>query len=143
MLKLAFADEQKFIIDTYEIDKGGISYSYDTIRYIQLKHPNAEIFILIGSDQAVSFKEWKEWEWILKNTRICVAMRLGFSTREEITELLKIDNKVPHILKSPIIKISATEIRQKLLKGDSINEYIPRDVEDYIRTNKLYLPKIS
>ena len=138
MLKLAFANEQRFVIDTYEIDKGGVSYSYDTIQYIKLKHPNEDIFVLIGSDQAVSFKEWKEWKWILKNTQICIAMRHGFSSSDEINELMEIDNKKPHILNSPLIKISASEIRKKLLDKDSITEYVPPEVEDYIKSNKLY-----
>ena len=138
MLKLAFNDNQKFIIDTYEIEKGGVSYSIDTIQYIKSKHPNSDIFILIGSDHAVSFKEWKEWEWILKNTQLCIAMRKGFSSPDEISEFLKIDKKTPKILRSPLIQLSATEIRQKLLKSETIHEFIPHDVEDYINSNKLY-----
>ncbi len=139
MLKLAFANEQRIVIDTYEIEKGGISYSYDTIQYLKSKHPNSEIFVLIGSDQAVSFKEWKEWDWILKNTHLCIAMREGFSEPMELKKLLRIGNISPIILSSPIIKISATDVRLKLLEGQSINEYVPRKVEDYIKTNNLFV----
>jgi nicotinate-nucleotide adenylyltransferase len=139
MLNLAFSNDSCFIPDTYEIDKGGVSYSYDTIQYLKSKHPNSEIFLLIGSDQAVSFKEWKEWEWILNNTQLCIAMREGFSEPEELMDMLKIGIKSPIILNSPLIKISATDIRLKLKIGESVIEYVPREVEEYIKSNKLYI----
>lgn len=138
MIKLAFSDDSNFILDTFEIDKGGVSYTYDTIKYLKSKLPDSEIYLLTGSDQAVSFKEWKDWEWILINTQLCIAMREGFSEPNILTDILKFNNKSPIILSTPLIKISATDIRQKLQNGESISEYVPPNVEKYIITNKLY-----
>ncbi|MBI5324056.1 MAG: nicotinate (nicotinamide) nucleotide adenylyltransferase [Ignavibacteriae bacterium] len=139
MLKLAFTNEPKFLINTFEIDKGGISYSFETIKHIISKNKNSKIFVLIGSDQALNFKEWMQWEWILINTQICIAMREKYSSKEEIINSLELDDRKPVILNNPIIKISATEIRKKLQMNERINELVPISVENYIIKNKLYL----
>ena len=138
MLNLAFANKSNFIIDTYEIDKGGISYSFETTRYIMSKHKSSKLYLLIGSDQAMSLRNWKEWEWLFNNTQVCIAMRDGFSTKDELIKSLKFESKLPIILNSPLIKLSATEIRTKLKNNESIKEFVPPDVADYIKRNKLF-----
>ncbi|TAL71093.1 MAG: nicotinate (nicotinamide) nucleotide adenylyltransferase [Bacteroidetes bacterium] len=138
MLNLTFGNQSNCIIDSFEIDKGGISFSFETIQYIKFKHPDSDRFLLIGSDQAESFRKWKNWEWILRNVKLCIAMREGFSTKNEILENLKFEDKIPIILNSPLIKLSATEIRQKLKNNEPIKDFVSPDVDEYIRRNKLY-----
>ncbi len=139
MVKLAIAHNPKFRLESFEIDKGGVSYSYETVNYFKAKFPGVQLFMLIGSDQAVSFKNWKNWEKILNGVQLCIAPRYGIDTKIDLIESLTIDGKKPVMLKTPFMEISSTMIRDELREGRAINGLVPVEVEKYIYENKLYI----
>jgi nicotinate-nucleotide adenylyltransferase len=139
MLRIATLSNPKFQVDDFEIVQNGISYTYNTILYLIEKHPGAKLFLLIGSDQALSFKQWGNWENILESAQVCVALRANDSDKEpEIIDILMYKFHSPIILHTPIINISASEIRERIRQEKSIKFLVPEKVEDYINTHKLY-----
>jgi nicotinate-nucleotide adenylyltransferase len=138
MLKFAIADNPRFTIDTVELERKGISYTFDTINYFRGIYPNDEIFLLIGEDNIVKFDEWRDWVNILKIVQICIASRGSENNTDYLIEKLTIDRKQPIIIHSPKIDISSSEIRQSVSIGKSIKNLVHPSVEKYINDKGLY-----
>lgn len=136
MISLAIKGNPKFKIDDYEIQKGGISYSFETILHFKDKFPNSTLFFLIGSDQTDKFTQWKNWETILENSYLVVARR---DLRRNIKNFLprKFLGKINY-LNNPIIEISSTRIREFISNNIPIDYLVPKVVQNYIYKNKLY-----
>ena len=139
MLKLGISSNPKFSLDLFEIEKKGISYTIDTVKYIQNIYKNSQLFLLIGYDQIVSFKEWKEWKNILEIVQLCVLIRPKIIVDiERITHDLKITFKKPIIINTPLLDISSTDIRKRVSDNLPINELVTPEIESYILSNNLY-----
>jgi len=141
MLRLAIEGNTYFDIDLFEIDKKGVSYTYDTVQHFIARFPEAEFYLYIGSDQAKSFTEWGNWEKILEFTQLCIAARPdSFSTEEknEITKNLTVNSKSPFWLHTPLLEISSSLIRERVRLNKSIKYLVPEKVREYISVNKIY-----
>ncbi|MFA6571528.1 MAG: nicotinate (nicotinamide) nucleotide adenylyltransferase [Bacteroidota bacterium] len=139
MLELAIEGHPKFRIDTYEISKGGVSYSYDTLQYLKNKYPADILFMLIGSDQALSFHDWGNWEKILQIVQVCVALKNEDIEKTSLIEsILKNEVHPPVFLNSPLIEISSSIIRRRISDSKPIHNLVPAEVEKYILENRLY-----
>jgi nicotinate-nucleotide adenylyltransferase len=141
MLQLAFEAIPCTIVSDIEIKREGLSFTIDTVKDIQSQYPEAELFLLIGEDQAHRFKEWKQWEDLLSRTQLCIVQRTEQADLQELI-LQLIDGltvKMPLILKSPLFHVSSTLIRESMSSNQSISGYVPESVEEYIHTHKLYI----
>jgi nicotinate-nucleotide adenylyltransferase len=136
MLRLAIEDNPKFFIDPYEINKGGVSYTFETILHFKELYKETELFLLIGSDQAQKFTFWKNWNIILENSNLVIAKRSLSSPNKNFLPgdfLSKV-----YLLDNPVIEISASMIRERIRKGKPIDYLVPEKVKKYIFQNKLY-----
>lgn len=141
MVKLAIQNNKKFDIDLFEISKKGLSYTYNTVIHFEEKYPGAEIYLLIGTDQAIDFRGWKNWEKIISKVRLSIASRPDFISndqKDEISELLSVGDISPIWLQSPLLEISSTNIRDRARNGMSVKYLVPFSVEKYILDNQLY-----
>jgi nicotinate-nucleotide adenylyltransferase len=140
MINLAIKNNPAFEIDTYEIIQGGISYTYLTISYFKEKFSNSNLFFFIGTDQAINFKKWKNWKYILENAQLCIGDRTNNNQKlkDFITESLTVFDKKPIWIKNPYIEISSSIIRHRVIESKSIKYLVPAEVEDYILNNNLY-----
>ena len=66
MVKAAFRDLEKTVVDLREIERGGVSYAIDTVRQIAAENPGAELFFVIGEDSVEGLPRWKEIEELKK-----------------------------------------------------------------------------
>jgi len=66
MTRIMFPEKQ-YLVSDYEIKKGGLSYSIDTLNYLKKTYRDHKIYLLIGEDSYSNFVEWKKFEEILKN----------------------------------------------------------------------------
>ncbi|MDA3843008.1 MAG: nicotinate (nicotinamide) nucleotide adenylyltransferase [Candidatus Kapabacteria bacterium] len=138
-VRLALKNNPKLEISSYEIDKGDISYTYETILYLKNKYPDSELFFLIGGDSASHFRKWRNWEKILNEAQICIVPREDKDFDQfKISEELTIDGRSPIYIKFPLMNISSTEIRNLIKSGQAISDLVPPEVEDYIITHRLY-----
>lgn len=139
MVKLACRSNKYFRVDDIEIQRSGISYTIDTIKYLRGKYLNAELYLLVGEDQAEKFNQWMKWEEILKLTQLCIACRdLDSNNKVLVNEIFEAVNYKPIWIKSPLIDISSTNIRNRLKKGETIRYQVPNSVFNYIDKNCLY-----
>lgn len=77
MLRLAFENEQGFVISDMEIRRGGISYSCDTVAELRREYPDAEIYLYCGDDWLDRITQWKNFEWLKEHVIFAVAGRNG------------------------------------------------------------------
>ena len=138
MLKLAVADNGRFAIYLDEIERGGSSYTIDTIRrFRQTLAPQDELFFILGADNLAEFTTWKDWRAICRESRLISLKREGFSA---------VDYSIPEPLKQveilwvdmPLIGISSTDIRSRIVAGTSTRYWVPQSVAEYIETHSLY-----
>jgi len=136
MLKLCIDDIPQFEYSDIEIERGGVSYTIDTIREMkQAKNMLAkDLHFLIGSDSLAAFKSWKDWESILEESQVIVARRPRFEKSDIDSDII---DRV-QFLNLPRMEISSTEIRDRFHTDRMTRFYVPTVVSEYIQNNKLY-----
>lgn len=134
MVELAIANEPGFHASRIEIERGGPSYTAETLRELRGEYAEASFFLIVGADSAIDFSSWKNPQAVIEMSNIVVAPRPGFdsSTMEPRLRSKSI------ILESPELDISSTTIRKRLREGKSIEALVPPSVEEYIRARGLY-----
>lgn len=133
MLKLAVENISQFEINDFEIRKGGISYTYDTI--LELKKTYNYIELIIGYDNLVVFDKWHKPDEILDLAKLIVMKRT--IDKEPETKNKYFEKAI--ILDTPTIEISSTDIRQRVKNNLPIDFLVPAKVKEYIIQHKLYL----
>jgi nicotinate-nucleotide adenylyltransferase len=146
MLDLAIGGHRDFVRSDIEVKRGGVSYTVDTLRELDTVEPDNEWFFLMGADSLESFSSWREPEEILKLAKPIIVGRPGSDPVEVgLLESLSSASYVESIrelsITSPLIEISSSDIRKRVSVNQSIRFLVPRSIEQYIVTQKMYLPK--
>ena len=142
MCELAFEGEAGVVISDMEIEKGGISYTVDTLR--ALARDDRRLFMLVGTDMALKLDSWREPEEIFKLCYPTYVRResdklLENQIIEKNTKYLNDYGKICRRIMTPEIELSSTEIREMVKRGEDISDLVPEKVAEYIKENKLYL----
>lgn len=143
MIELAIAGCDPFHLSKIEVERGGVSYMVDTLEQIHAQQPDDELFLLLGSDSLASFSRWKAPERICQLAIPIVVNRpqtepielsclLEFADQERLNAISEAQ------FASRWIDISSSEIRQRVADQQSLRYLLPRAVEKYIETQKLY-----
>ncbi len=143
MLQLATAGHEQFRVSTIEVDRKGISYTIDTLRSIREEFPTDELFLILGTDAWNKFSEWREPQKILKLAIPLIVSRPGSDVSfDRLAELCDaqclMEIKAAQIDGLPLIEISSSKIREAVSRGSSIRYLVPRPVEMYIFTHRIY-----
>ena len=129
MLELAIADFPYFKVESYEIEKGGISYTYDTMAELQKREPDTHFSFLIGGDMIAYLDKWAKIDQLSKNVELIGVGRPGFIT----------ETKYPvAMVEAPLIDLSSTMLRNRIRDGKDVALLIPENVQAYIRQENLY-----
>lgn len=154
MLKKALTLYPDFSIAEYELNKKGISYTIDTIRYYKKTLlPESQLYWILGSDAFLGIHTWKEPHEIFANSHVIVIHRPGYSleshsilskwpklfiTLEEGKKYQHSSGHIVFIFDLDVIDISSSKLRQKIARGEPFSSFVTPEVEDYIRANNLY-----
>ncbi|MFM7157916.1 MAG: nicotinate (nicotinamide) nucleotide adenylyltransferase [Bacteroidota bacterium] len=141
MLELGLHDVALAKVSDIEIQREGFSYTIDTVKALLETYPHATLYLLIGEDQAHRFKEWKDWKELLGLVQLCIIQR---TEQANLTTLIHdlihgLNVKNPLILETPLFHVSSTLIRELRMSDQSITDYVPKNVEEYILDHNLYL----
>ena len=136
MVQLAIEGNDQFQISDYEIRKRAISYTIDTISWFQnsSKFGSDELFLLMGADSLLDLKTWKDPDALLDTIPVLVFGRPNFKVKD-------VDSRWTdrfHFIKTPQCDISSTQIRNRVVKGQSIKNLVPELVALYIEQEGLY-----
>jgi nicotinate-nucleotide adenylyltransferase len=127
MVKVGIAGEQAFEIDESEIQRGGTSYTIDTVEAAHSRWPDATLWWLIGEDHLAQLPKWHRYGDLLKLTKFAVFARNGNDGA---------GHGFPRLTRQ--VDISATEIRARVARGDSIRYLVPEAVRALIDKHQLY-----
>ncbi len=141
MARLAFSDIEKTKICDYEIQKGGKSYSVETLEWLASRYPDDEIVLYTGSDMLLSFHKWYKVERIVQLCSIACFSRTG-SDRAALDEqaryLRKQFGAAVNVYDFSPVQISSTEIRTAIGRGFDVSDVVPQKVCEYIIQHSLY-----
>lgn len=142
MLRLAIAGNPDFEISTVDIDRGGLSYTSDSLVIINNEHPESDILFLMGQDSLRDLPSWHEPDLIVQRARLGVALRPGVEVDlEAIIRAVPCARDRIILVPVPLIQISSREIRRRVREGAPITYQVPPPVEEHIRASKLYLSR--
>jgi nicotinate-nucleotide adenylyltransferase len=159
MLYLAVEGSDGLEICTYEIARGGLHYTIDTLRALRIEHPSEPPVFLIGSDALADMATWREHERLLEEFDFAVAMRpesddvpRPHGWPEQVSR-----NLVPapvigdasmgrggrvFPLTIPTIPVSSSLVRRQCAAGESLDDLVPVRVARYIQRHGLYAEEI-
>jgi len=137
MLELATEGVDYYSIDPYEIKKGGVSYTYDTVRYLKERYDLKKVPWLMGDDAFLSLKRWHRWRELTK--LITPVVMLRNATAEEVLRFAReVGTDDLLLLNSRRLDLSSTEIRERIKRGLDARYMVPDRVWEYIRERGLY-----
>lgn len=140
MARLAFADLAQVLIDERELLRPGPTYTVDTLQHLQRENPGAQLYLLIGEDQARALPSWSRWEQVPALAIICVAVRADSTGARGQFDTLMAQVPSLRVLNMPPVAISATDIRHRAAMGQSIDPLVFETVARYIDQHHLYRP---
>jgi len=138
MAELAFADLPGLVLDDREIRRAGPSYTLDTLRELQAEQAEAELFLIMGKDQADALSSWRDWQEIVRLAIICVADRDVLTGKE--TQFVPPPEMAPRFrrLHMPAMDISATGIRSRIASRQDVAPLVSGAIARYIEHHHLY-----
>lgn len=137
LLNLAIAAAPYLRINPLEIERGGTTYTIDTLNALP---ENAEYYWILGSDQLLNFCTWHCWQDIAAQVQLAVANRPGAQLAPPlplVEHLAKLNRSLITLPFKPM-PISSSAIRELLAAKKSIHGLVDVDVEQYITQHKLY-----
>lgn len=123
-------------VSTIETDRPGLSYMIDSVGIMKEQFPGTDIYLLMGDDNLATFSSWKTWEAIFDFVQIIV-FRKDCRLQENHSFLEPYKNKILNST-APVLEISSTEIRNRILTGKNTDLLLPGKVQSFILTNGLY-----
>ncbi len=143
LLRLAVAQEPGLVVDDRELSRAGASYTADTLRQIRDEiGPDEPLVMVVGTDSFAGFDRWREWESIPRLAHIIVVVRPGSDippgsapaellaarAADSVDELHRSSGGRVLVLEPPLMDISATGIRDRILNGRSPRYLMPDSV---------------
>jgi nicotinate-nucleotide adenylyltransferase len=137
MCEHATSADARFRVSRIEIDREGPSYTVDTLRAIRAAEPDAELFLIIGGDQAAALPRWHEPKEVARLAKIAVAER-GEHRRDAIALAVDSVGGRAVFFDMPRIDVSSTLVRRRASAGQPIRYLVPDKVANYIGAQSLY-----
>lgn len=140
MLRIAAADCPKAEVSDIELNRGGVSYTFQTVSELKERYPDAELILLMGSDMFLCFDQWKQPDDILKNVELGVFYRGSKGEKTAVAEnKAKLEQRGAKIrlVENDIVDISSTQLR-RMLAFHCAGPFLPTGVAAYIREHGLY-----
>ena len=138
----AIEDNCHFALSRIEVDRGGNSYSYETIAALKEANPDTEYFFMVGADSLFMMEKWMHPEKIFSEVTVAVAIRGGY-TDEKLEAQIKVleekyNTKIVRLY-SRSVDISSTVIRDRVREGKSIRYMVHYKTAEVIKKKRLYI----
>ena len=133
LLRLALAGKPWSDVDTQELNRGGVSYTVDTLCNYAARFPEAEIFYLVGADNVPALPQWRAADKLARLAKFVVIPRPG---QAEVPVPVPFRGRT---LRGWPLGVSSSAIRGRVRAGQSIEHLVPAAVAEAIRNNQLYL----
>ncbi len=146
MLERALEDDPDLTVSRVELERPGVSYAVDTVRELRARSPDVAWHFIIGADTLPELVSWRNIVELLESCRFITMRRPGMPERDALMAGVRLPAPWParlgaDLFDGHLIDISSSEIRRRVAEGRSIRYLVPRGVEDYIKTQNLYMEK--
>jgi nicotinate-nucleotide adenylyltransferase len=143
MLSLAVETDIRFSVSDIEMQRGGVSYTYDTVRELKALHPDSELVLIVGSDTLLDLHNWYQPQELLSLCSVATLLRPGEHSLEAIAAKIRLPEEqkkraLDNLITAHQVDISSTEIRMRVAEGLGIRYLVPPEVEMYIYEHSLY-----
>jgi len=132
MVEAAVETIEGLLADDLEMQRGGPTYTADTLYELHDRYPGADLFLLIGSDVASALDSWIRPEEVRKHATIVVMDRPGHDGGRPP------DGWDYELLEAPLLEMSAIELRAQVRSGEPIADQVPAGVAELIKRHSLY-----
>ncbi len=132
LLRLALVGRPEFQVEPLELERGGISYTIDTVEHLTRLHPGAELHWLIGADHVATLPLWREAARLATLVEFVVIPRPGVDKVEPPSGFRF------HWLHGWPLGVSSSLIRERAALGQALNQMVPEAVAAAILSEKLY-----
>ncbi|EGQ27607.1 nicotinate-nucleotide adenylyltransferase [Mammaliicoccus sciuri] len=129
MVKLAVDEIEGLRASSFEIERGGVSYTYDTMSQLIQDEPQHEFYFIIGGDMIDQLPTWYKIDELLQIIKFIGVKRPGAVSASDFPV---------QMVETPQLDLSSTLIRQRFLEGGTVQLLLPPAVEAYIREERLY-----
>lgn len=137
LCRLATGSDPRFEVSDIEIQRGGASYTVDTLRQLRSDHPDDDLIFIVGADTALSLPTWREPESVCTLAALGIAGRQGVLRRDIVERLAGLPVRL-EFFDMPRFDISSSEIRRRLAGGQSVDYLVPEPVGAHLRRSALY-----
>jgi nicotinate-nucleotide adenylyltransferase len=120
-----------------EIERGGPSYTVDTLRAIRQSDPEAELTFIVGADMARTLTSWREPRELVELARLAVAEREDAGRDDVLRALAPLGARVT-FLGMPPLEVSSSQVRERVRAGEPIEGLVAPAVAEYIAEHGLY-----
>ncbi len=139
MVRIAAADTDLTVSDL-ELQRGGASYTYETVLSVREMHPDAEVYLMMGTDMFLTLDSWREADFLLSMVHPVVFYRGDPGEKKAVEQKKKYFASrgiSVEVLENPITEISSTQLRRMLVFGCA-EPFLDEKVHSYILQNRLY-----
>ncbi|OMD57078.1 nicotinate-nucleotide adenylyltransferase [Paenibacillus sp. FSL E2-0274] len=136
MVQEAVKNHEAFCTLDWEVVRGGVSYTYETIRRLQEEYPHFDLYFIIGADMVQYLPKWNEIEELVQRLTFIGVGRPG--TPLDLDALPDFIAKKVLLADMPLVDISSTMLRERAAAGKSIRYMVPEAVFDYVQRSGLY-----
>ena len=141
MIRLAIEDEPRFCLSSAEIDRGGITYTVDTLEMLSRTNKDAEYYYIIGADTLFEIESWRNFERVIRLTNFLCVLRPGQDDIKVQQYAASLNGRYGHkiyISDERGLDISSSLIRQLVADGRPYLGLVPSKVACYIEQNHVY-----
>jgi nicotinate-nucleotide adenylyltransferase len=140
LCRLAIAGDERLGLCDLEVDRGGPSYTIDTLRELHARTPEDHLTFIAGGDIALGLPSWHEPAAVLGLARLAVAERSGSDRKDVAARIAQHfpDAPPPLFFDMPRLDISSSQIRRRIAEGRPIRYLVPDPVAEHIARGRLY-----
>ncbi len=140
MTVIATASNPRFSVSRVDIDRGGTTFTKDTLHDLHSLHPDAELYFITGADALATILSWQDWEQMFAMARFVAVSRPGYELNgDHLTDVLhELPAGALTLIEVPALAISSTECRQRAAQSRPIWYLVPDGVVQYVAKRRLY-----
>jgi nicotinate-nucleotide adenylyltransferase len=133
MTVIATASNPRFSVSRVDIDRGGVTYTIDTLRDLRAQYGDAELFFITGADALEQILTWREVDELFGMAHFVGVTRPGYDLRDH-----HLPSGAVSLIEVPAMAISSTACRARVAAGQPVWYLVPDGVVQYISKRSLY-----
>src|SRR4051794_32822832 len=133
MTVIATASNPRFSVSRVDIDRGGPTYTIDTLRDLRRQRPEAELFFITGADALAQIVSWRDNQQMFELAHFVGVTRPGFDLADSHLPQGRVS-----LVEVPALAISSTDCRDRVARGMPVWYLVPDGVVQYIEKRALY-----